>query len=73
MPTKTKAKRSAAAVKAGKTLRRKSAGKKAALTKNRGPAAMTPLKVVQKGYDYFGKGDIAGVLSVYADNSKISK
>src|SRR5713226_2449158 len=30
---------------------------------------MTPLEIVQKGYDYFGKGDIAGVVSLYADNS----
>ena len=68
MPTKTKTQPRAAAVKAGKTRRRKSAGKKAALTKGRGTAAMTPLKVVQKGYDYFAKGDIAGVTSVYADD-----
>jgi uncharacterized protein len=72
MPTKTKAKRSAAAVKAGKTRQRKSAGKKAALTKRSGTAAMTPLKVVQKGYNYFGKGDIAGVISLYADTAKFT-
>ena len=27
------------------------------------------MKVVKKGYDYFGKGDIAGVISLYADNA----
>jgi hypothetical protein len=30
---------------------------------------MTPLEIVQQGYDYFGKGDTAGVVSLYADNS----
>ena len=30
---------------------------------------MTPLEVVQKGYDCFGKSDIAGVIALYADNS----
>jgi uncharacterized protein len=68
MPTKTKAKRSAAAVKAAKTRRYKSAGRKAALTKKR--AAPTPLAIVKKGYNYFGKGDVEGVISVYADNAK---
>jgi len=71
MPAKTKAGRSAAAVKAG-TRRRKSAAKKAVSTKKRGAAAITPLKVVRKGYDYFGKGDIAGVVSLYADNAKFT-
>src|SRR5689334_6595521 len=30
---------------------------------------MTPLELVQKGYEYFGKGDVAGLVSLYADNS----
>ena len=64
MPAKTKAKHSAAAVKARNTRGRKSAGKKASRT-----AATTPLKIVKKGYDYFGKSDIAGVVSIYADNA----
>jgi uncharacterized protein len=34
-----------------------------------GENAMTPLALVQKGYEFFGKGDIAGVISLYADNS----
>ena len=67
MPAKTKAKR-----KAGTTRGRKSASKKAALPKKRRTAAITPLKVVQKGYDYFGKGDIAGVISLYADNASFT-
>jgi ketosteroid isomerase-like protein len=60
-----------AKAKAGvKTRGRKSgAGKKAAPTKGGRAAAATPLKVVKKGYDYFGKGDIAGVISLYADNA----
>ena len=30
---------------------------------------MTPLQIVQKGYEYFGQGDVAGIVSLYADNS----
>lgn len=30
---------------------------------------MSPLELVQKGYEYFGTGDIAGVVSVYSDDS----
>jgi ketosteroid isomerase-like protein len=30
---------------------------------------MTPLELVQKGYDYFAKGDVAGIVSIYADDS----
>jgi uncharacterized protein len=33
---------------------------------------MTPLQIVQKGYDCFGKGDIAGVVALYADNCKFT-
>jgi len=51
MPAKTKAGRSAAAVKAAKTRRYKSTGRKAALTKKR--AAPTPLAIVKKGYNGF--------------------
>jgi steroid delta-isomerase-like uncharacterized protein len=49
MPAKKKTARIATAVKARKTHRRKSVGKKASLMKNRRTAAPRPLKVVRKG------------------------
>ena len=33
---------------------------------------MTPLETVQQGYDCFGKGDIAGVIALYADNCRFT-
>ena len=60
MTAKTKSRR--------KTAGRKTAAKKAAPAKR--PTVLTPLKVVKKGYDYFAKGDVEGVISVYADNAK---
>ena len=30
---------------------------------------MTPLQIVQKGYDSFSKGDVAGIVALYSDNS----
>ena len=30
---------------------------------------MTPLELVQKGYEFFAKGDVAGIVSLYSDDS----
>jgi ketosteroid isomerase-like protein len=30
---------------------------------------MTPLELVQKGYEYFAKGDVAGIVSLYSDDA----
>jgi ketosteroid isomerase-like protein len=58
MPAKLKA--------GGKARRSRKAGKGASAKRK---ASQTPLKVVKKGYGYFGKGDIAGVISLYADGA----
>jgi hypothetical protein len=33
---------------------------------------MTPLQLVQKGYEYFGKEDVAGIVSIYSDDSSFT-